>query len=79
VPESTVLDGLGTVFIMRKFPSGVKPVSAMNSPVSAWGAQRKTESGFEMVGSVTFDYHKLTTAIRYWDIQKSSSESFSMR
>ena len=75
MPESTVLDELGTDFIMRKFPSGVKPASAMNPPVSAWGAQRKTESGFVMVGSVTFDDHKLTTAIRYWDIQKSSSKS----
>jgi hypothetical protein len=28
-----------------------------------------------MVGSVTFDDHKLTTAIRNWDIQESSSKS----
>ena len=75
MPESMVLEQLGTDFILRKFPSGVKPESRANPPDSAWSIQRKTDSGFVMVGSVTFDDHKLTTAIRNWDVQAYASKS----
>jgi hypothetical protein len=58
--ESTVLDQLGTDLILKKLPAGVKPKGAENPPASAWIVQRKTESGFVEVGSVTFDDHRLT-------------------
>lgn len=73
--ESAVLEQLGTDFILRRFPAGVKPSTSATPSESAWAIQRKTESGFVEVGSVTFDDHKLTTAIRNWDIQESSSKS----
>lgn len=76
MPESTVLEQLGTDFILRKLPAGVKPIGAATSPESAWAIQRKTESGFVEVGTVTFDSHRLTTVIRNWNIQESSSKSF---
>ncbi len=75
MPESTVLEQLGTDLILRKFPAGVKPSSAKYPPQSAWMIQTKTQSGFTVIGSVTFDDHRLTTAIRNWEIQESSSKS----
>jgi hypothetical protein len=75
MPESRVLEQLGTDFVLRRFPAGAKPAGAASPPESAWAIQKKVESGFDEVGSVTFDDHKLTTAIRNWDIQQSSSNS----
>ncbi len=76
MPESKVLEQLGTDLILRKYPAGVRPSSAKYPPESAWGVQRKTESGFAIVGSVTFDDHKLSTAIRNWEIYDSSKSLF---
>jgi hypothetical protein len=64
--ESTVLEQLGTDLELQHLPG---------SASSSWLVSKKVGSIYKTMGNVTFDGHKLTTAIRYWEIEKSSSNS----
>lgn len=76
MPESTVLQQLGTDFTLRSFPQGVKASYSKETPESTFGVQKKTESGFVQLGVVSFDANKLVSAHRNWEIEITSSKSF---
>ncbi len=66
MPESSVLEQLGTDLKLRHLGTG---------SVSSWMVERKVGSVYSVVGNVVFEAHVLTAAIRYWEIQESSSKS----
>jgi hypothetical protein len=66
MPESLVLEQLGTDLHLQRLPG---------SSSSSWLVSKKVGSTYKAIGSVTFDSQRLTTAIRYWVIEDSSSKS----
>jgi hypothetical protein len=66
MPESTVLEQLGTDLELRHLGAG---------KVSSWMVERKVGSVYKIVGNVVFDSHGLTSAIRYWETDESSGKS----
>jgi hypothetical protein len=66
MPESSVLESLGSDFELRHLGTG---------KVSSWLVEKKIGGIYKVAGNVVFDGHVLTTAIRYWEIDDSSSKS----
>ena len=64
--ESTVLESLGSNLELRHLGTG---------KVSSWLVEKKVGEVYKVVGNIAFDGHVLTTAVRYWEIDDSSSKS----
>ena len=73
--ESKVLQQLGTDLEVTRLPAAAGPVAPDTPPESTWTVEKKIESGSVPVGTLRFDNHKLTSAVRYWDIKDSSGKS----
>ena len=64
--ESSVLDQLGSDLELRHLGTG---------KFSSWMVEHKTGGVYELVGNVVFSERVLSAAIRYWNVEGSSSKS----